>query len=188
MLGSTKKQAFHPGKRKKLREAEGDRRSDHHANDANTTKDDESCLRGCKSKHLLTSCSVYQGLTANEKWEVVKEHKRCRKCLRVSHYTNDGTKADGTTCGKCKRNHHRSLHNEKKEDPLKPNVGPDAPAFNDRKSPDQDESKNNSVQGRDNEGANNVKNVPGVCPVQKIRVRDSEGNFKTLIAMLDTGC
>ena len=104
----------------------------------------------------------------------------------MSHYTNDGTKADGTTCGKCKRNHHRSLHNEKKEDPLKPNVGPDAPAFNDRKSPDQDESKNNSVQGRDNEGANNVKNVPGVCPVQKIRVRDSEGNFKTLIAMLDT--
>lgn len=105
----------------------------------------------------------------------------------MSHYTNDGTKADGTTCGKCKRNHHRSLHNEKKEDPLKPNVGPDAPAFNDRKSPDQDESKNNSVQGRDNEGANNVKNVPGVCPVQKIRVRDSEGDFKTLIAMLDTG-
>ena len=24
-------------------------------------------------------------------------------------------------------------------------------------------------------------------PVQKIKVRDSEGNFKTLIAMLDTG-
>ena len=76
--------------------------------------------------------------------------------------------------------YHRSLHNEKKEDPLKSNVDPDAPAFNDRKSPDQAESKNNSVQGRDNEGANKVKNVPGVCPVQKIRVRDSEGNFKTL--------
>ena len=137
MLGSTKKQAFDPGKRKKLREARGGKRTDHHANDANTTKDDESCLGGCKSKHLLTSCSVYQGLTANEKWEVVKEHKRCRKCLRVSHYTNDCTKADGTTCGKCKRNHHRSLHNEKKEDPLKSNLDPDAPAFNDRKSPDK---------------------------------------------------
>ena len=82
--------------------------------------------------------------------------------------------------------YHRSLHNEKKEDPLKSNVDPDAPAFNDRKSPDQTESKNKGVQGRDNEGANKVKNVPGVCPVQKIRVRDSEGNFKTLIAMLDT--
>ena len=65
-------------------------------------------------------------------------------------------------------------------------MDPDAPAFN-KRSPDQAESKNNSVQGRDNEGANNVKNVPGVCPVQKIRVRGSEGNFKTLISMLDTG-
>ena len=71
-------------------------------------------------------------------------------------------------------------------DSSKSNLDPDAPAFN-KRSPDQAESKNNSVQGRDNEGANDVKNVPGVCPVQKIRVRDSEGNFKTLIAMLDTG-
>ena len=164
----------------------GGRRTDHHANDANSTKDDESCPLGCKSKHLLASCPVYQGLTVNEKWEVVKENKRCRKCLRVFHHTNDCTKADGTTCDKCKRNHHRSLHNEKKVDSSKSNLDPDAPAFNNR-SPDQAESKNNSVQGRDNEGANDVKNVPGVCPVQKIRVRDSEGNLKTLIAMLDTG-
>ena len=71
-------------------------------------------------------------------------------------------------------------------DSSKSNLDPDAPAFN-KRSPDQAESKNNSVQGRDNEGANDVKNVPGVCPVQKIRVRDSEGNLKTLIAMLDTG-
>ena len=106
----------------------------------------------------------------------------------MSHHTNDDcTKADGTTCGKCKRNHHSSLHNEKKEDPSKSNLDPEAPTFNNRKSPDQAESKNNSVQGRDNEGANNVQNVLGVCPVQKIKVRDSEGNFKTLIAMLDTG-
>ena len=101
------------------------------------------------SKHLLASSPVYQGLTVNEKWEVVKEHKRCRKCLRVSHHTNDCTKADGTTCDKCKRNHHRSLHNEKKVDPSKSNLDPDAPAFNNKRSPDQAESKNNSVQGRE---------------------------------------
>ena len=86
-----------------------------------------------------------------------------------------------------KRNHHRSFHNEKKVYPSKSNLDPNAPTFNSKRSPDQAKSKKNSVQGRDNEGANNVKNVPGVCPVQKIRVRDSEGNFKTLIAMLDTG-
>ena len=62
------------------------------------------------------------------------------KCLRVSRHTSDCAKADGTTCGKCKRNHHRSLHNEKKEDPSKSNLDPNAPAFNNRKSPDQAES------------------------------------------------
>ena len=86
-----------------------------------------------------------------------------------------------------KRNHHRSFHNEKKVYPSKSNLDPNAPTFNSKRSPDQAKSKKNSVQGRDNEGANNVKNVPGVCPVKKIRGRGSEGNFKTLIAMLDTG-
>ena len=71
--------------------------------------------------------------------------------------------------------------------PSKSNLDPNAPAFNNKRSPDQAESKNNSVQGRDNEGANNVKNVPGLCPVQKFRGRGSEGNFKTLMAVLDTG-
>ena len=79
----------------------------------------------------------------------------------MSHHTNDCTKADGTTCDKCKRNHYRSLHNEKKVDPSKSNLDPDTPTFN-KRSPDQVECKNNSVQGRDNEGANDVKNVPGV--------------------------
>ena len=143
----------------------GGRRTHHHANDANSTNDDETCPLGFKSKHLLASCPVYQGLTVNEKWEVVKEYKRCRKCLRVSHHTNDCTKADGTTCDKCKRSHHRSLHNEKKVDPSKSNLDPDVPAFNNKRSPDQAKSRNNSIQGRDNEGANDVKNVPGVCPV-----------------------
>lgn len=36
------------------------RKTDQHFNDASMT-DDESCPLGCKSKHLLASCLVYQG-------------------------------------------------------------------------------------------------------------------------------
>ena len=83
----------------------------------------------------------------------------------MSHHTNDCTKADGTTCDKCKRSHTVLFITRKKVDPSKSNLDPDVPAFNNKRSPDQAKSRNNSIQGRDNEGANDVKNVPGVCPV-----------------------
>jgi len=88
------------------------RKADHHFNDANMT-DDESCPLGCRSKHLLASCPVYQGSNVNQRWEIVRQNRRCRKCLRVSHHTNDCKRPDGTSCDKCKKNHHRSLDNEK---------------------------------------------------------------------------
>ena len=55
---------------------------------------------------------MYQKSTADEKWEIVKQNNRCRKCLRA-HHTYSCKKPDGTTCDKCTRRHHRSLHNER---------------------------------------------------------------------------
>ena len=92
------------------------RKTDQHFNDASMT-DDESCPLGCKSKHLLASCPVYQGSNLKQRWEIVRQNRRCRKCLRVSNHTNDCKKADGTSCDKCKKNHHRSLHSEKNNKP-----------------------------------------------------------------------
>ena len=53
-----------------------------------------------------------QKSTVDEKWEIVKQNNRCRKCLRA-HHTSSYKKPDGTTCDKCTRRHHRSLHNER---------------------------------------------------------------------------
>ena len=44
-------------------------RSLQHFNNASMT-DDESCPLGCKAKHLLASCPVYQGSTVNQRWEI----------------------------------------------------------------------------------------------------------------------
>ena len=46
----------------------GGRRTDHHANDANSTKDYESCPLGCKSKHLpaLKASGYTETLTYNK--------------------------------------------------------------------------------------------------------------------------
>ena len=96
------------------------RKSDQHSSDIRLT-DDETCPLGCNSKHLLASCPVYHKSSLNQRWDIVRRYRRCRKCLRGSHHTNDYKKADGTSCDKCKKNHHRSLHNEEKSEPLESN-------------------------------------------------------------------
>ena len=55
---------------------------------------------------------MYQKSTVDEKWEIVKQNNRCRKCLRA-HHTNSCKTPDGTTSGKCTRRHSRSLHNDR---------------------------------------------------------------------------
>ena len=89
--------------------------------------DEEICILGCATKHLLQGCPTFQAATVSQRWDIVKKNKRCRKCLRT-HHTNDCSKADGTTCDKCKRNHHRFLHSEKKEHPNN-NLNPNDPPF-----------------------------------------------------------
>ena len=99
------------------------RRTENHAASNDRTPDQEACPLGCAWKHHLAACPLYQSSTVNQRWDVVKQSKRCRKCLRP-HYTNDCKKPDGTTCDKCKKNHHRSLHNETINSNLSPNAVP----------------------------------------------------------------
>ena len=170
------------------RETESDRRrdppfhrkSDQHSSDISFT-DDETCPLGGNSKHLLASCLVYQKSSLKQRWDVVRQNRRCRKCLRGSHHTNDCEKTDGTSCDKCKKNHH----NEKKSEPLKSNLRPITSIFTSQVTPPVVE--NRSIQGSDNEKTRYVKNVLGICPVQKIKIRDTDGNLNELLAMLDTG-
>ena len=89
----------------------GEHRSDNNANDSGLDQD-EKCPLGCKTKHLLSACPIYQKSTVDEIWEIVKQNNWCRKCLRT-HHTNSCKKPDGTTCDKCTRRHYRSLHNER---------------------------------------------------------------------------
>ena len=78
------------------------RRTDNHAANNDRTPEQEACPLGCMSKHQLAACPLYQSSTVNQRWDVVKQSKRCRKCLRPNH-TNDCRKPDGTTCDKCKK-------------------------------------------------------------------------------------
>ena len=41
------------------------------------------------------------------------------------------------------------------------------------------EASNHNVQGE--------RNIPGLCPVQKVKIKDKDGNFLEVLAMLDSG-
>ena len=119
-----------------------------------------------------------------QRWDMVRQNRRCRKCLRGSHHTTDWKKADGIPCDKCKKNHHRSQWKEKRT------VGIQLEAsctdlHTSQVTPPVVE--NRSIQGSDNKKTGDVRNVLGICPVQKIKIRDCDGNLNELLAMLDTG-
>ena len=116
---------------------------------------------------------MYQKSTVDEKWEIVKQNNRCRKCLRA-HHTNSCKKPDGTTCDKCTRRHHRSLHNERVPLANSDQSTETLPSAN-----ESQEASNHNVQGE--------TSVPAICPVQKVKIRGQNGNFTEALAMLDSG-
>ena len=152
------------------------RRSDNHATTTTTasTQDDESCPFDCTEKHLLPACPVYQGLTVSQRWDTVKKHRRCRKCLRASHHTNDCKKGDGTSCDKCKKNHHRSLHNDKKVSAV--NV-----------EEEEVTAENHNLQSKAVEHEKKVRTSTALCPVQKVKILNNKGESIECLAMLDSG-
>ena len=62
---------------------------------------------------------------------------------------------------------------------------PAAPIFTSQVTPPVVE--NRSIQGSDNEKTSGVRNVLGICPVQKIKIRDCDGNLNELLALLESG-
>lgn len=49
--------------------------------------EEELCPQKCKTHHFLADCPIYQNLSVDERWEVIKRNNRCRKCL-MTHHTN----------------------------------------------------------------------------------------------------
>ena len=152
------------------------RRSENHAANNDRTPEQEACPLGCTSKHQLAACPLYQSSTVNQRWDVVKQSKRCRKCLRP-HDTNECKKPDGTTCDKCKKNHHRSLHNET----INSNLSPNAVPFRMQDVPAEGNTNCAADQRKD------FKLITGLCPVQKVKVMDSCGTLVEILAMINSG-
>ena len=120
---------------------------------------DEICPVGCEARRVLSARPVFQKSTVDQRWEIVKQNNQCRKCL-PNHHTNHCTKPDRNTCNK----HHYSLCNERIPPAVNSSLDPEAVPF----ASTSQEACNHNVQGK--------RNVPGLCPVQKVNIKDKDGN------------
>ena len=137
------------------------------------TSEDNDCPLGCSEAHHSAACPIYQAATIDEKWEIVRRNKRCRKCLR-SHHTDRCNKPDGKTCNKCERRHHRSLHSDSFATRPRQPLNLEAQPFISQSSSSSSHTHGNSK-------------APGICPVQKIKIKDRNGEHIEVLAMIDSG-
>ena len=102
---------------------------------------------------------MYQKSTVDEKWEIVKQNNRCRKCLRA-HHTNSCKKPDGTTCDKCTPRLLFFLHNE----PVPPNSDQGRERFH----PQTKVKKLVITMSRARHASH------AICPVQKVKIKGAK--------------
>ena len=60
--------------------------------------------------HPLASCSQFQRMTREERWDVVKKDARCKNCLKTGHMASRCRAPP--MCKRCRKYHHTLLHME----------------------------------------------------------------------------
>ena len=75
-----------------------------------TSGRDEVCVACRKESHPLATCTKFQGLSQEERWDVVRKSALCKNCLKSGHIATNCFKPP--LCRKCSRCHHTLLHFE----------------------------------------------------------------------------
>ena len=111
-----------------------------------------------------------------------------------SVYANVCKKPDGSTCDKCTRRRHRTIHNEQFV-PANSSLNPQAPPYTNS----MQSASTHSIQGTSNVlghwaetqastlNIQKTRNIPGQCPVQKVKIKDKDRNLVETLTMLDSG-
>ena len=66
----------------------------------------------CSNEHGVWNCTKFKGLGVNQRWELAKTKNMCFRCLGLNH--RGGACYRSKECGinRCKKNHHRLLHQD----------------------------------------------------------------------------
>lgn len=131
----------------------------------------------CKANHLLYQCPTFVNQTPSQRYEFIKNCKRCVNCLSAKHVT---LKECGSSrvCKQCQKRHHTLLHFES---PV-PSSGSNQP------------STNTSIDKPDNKEVTSHLLSRSVSPMSQIllatarvRVHSRQGRHATVRALIDQG-
>ncbi|KAL7743863.1 hypothetical protein ACLKA6_000267 [Drosophila palustris] len=92
------------------------------AKDSGTENDNKMVCYKCKGDHQLGKCDAYLKATVAEKWAMAKELGVCYGCLHRGHSMTSCKFTRACNLNGCKKNHHRTLHNDQRKDDAKPEV------------------------------------------------------------------
>ena len=90
-----------------------------HSNGSFFSDQNTSSFRRCKICNGIWSCGVFQRMDINNIWNAVKKEKLCFCCLGDDHYSKDCQRRRKCGVQDCDKGHHKLLHFQKKDDPLK---------------------------------------------------------------------
>ncbi|KAM8702236.1 hypothetical protein ACLKA7_005100 [Drosophila subpalustris] len=90
--------------------------------DSGTKNDNKMVCYKCKGDHQLGKCDAYLKATVAEKWAMAKELGVCYGCLHRGHSMTSCKFTRACNLNGCKKNHHRTLHNDQRKDDTKPEV------------------------------------------------------------------
>ena len=94
-----------------------DKKDDNPVEQQRNTKQNRQCLIHENGNHWTSECRVYLSKPIEEKEKIVKERGACWSCLRRGHRSQQCRSKRICNVNNCKRTHHSTLHQEKKEEP-----------------------------------------------------------------------
>ncbi|CAG9132520.1 unnamed protein product [Plutella xylostella] len=118
----------------------------------------------CKYEHVLMQCRKFQELSVTKRNAAVRDLQICKNCL----YSHEGKQCTSNkVCKVCNKKHHTLLHD-----------------YDSHPSSSQNTSSNSSARA-----SHHVKNDEQevLLTTVQIQVKNSEGNYITLRALLDQG-
>ena len=116
-------------------------------------------------------------MKVKERWDVVIQSKRCKKCLKTGH-RHQQCSQKACDINNCKKPHHHLLHKDPKPDDKK-DLDPNATPL----KPSGQESNQVSSVSASSAGTAGTASVP----IQKVKVHSANGHAIEGLAMVDSG-
>ena len=82
-----------------------------YSTEVKSSQDHAKCLI-CDGPHAITSCSTFQSLRPNERFEAVRKKGLCFNCLKPAHSSQNCRSEKRCTADGCGRKHSRLLHQD----------------------------------------------------------------------------